>query len=337
MGKTEKDARIARPARRRPSPWRGSARSAEPASVPRRNAAHFPRDERGLDTRATPVHTLVRRTAVMGLLTREEERELTDEARNGNEEERQKAREVLVVRNLRLVMKWADKYRGAGLPFDDLVQEGTIGLLRAIESYDPNKGVKLGTYASWWIRQAMQRAVSQKSRTVRLPVYLRDVAFKAKRASEELSHILGREPSTEEIAELLDLDTEELRRAVSAESSSEPASLEAPALARDGSTGAVTLGHFTADPSEDAEREELDKEGRNAALRSLLQNILSDEERRVIERRYGLVDDRPPATLTQTAKELGLGRKAVAKTQRAAENKLHRSPLLAPYATGRPS
>lgn len=341
MGKTEhklrtRNARSFRRARSGsavPDGTRPALDSAHAGAGPGQDAVR-PRGAQLTDSNS-PLVLLVQRNAGEPLLTREEERALTYEARNGTEEERRRAREALVVRNLRLVMKWASRYRGTGLPFEDLVQEGTTGLLRALELYDPDRGVKFGTYASWWIRQAIQRAVSQKSRVVRLPVYLRDRTLKLKRARSELSHALGRDPSEEELAAALGLDAGEVRLALEADAF-EPVSLQALVPSGgDGSRGAAAVGDFVADPAEENEHEGRAAEERDAELHALLARVLSDEERHVIERRYGLVDGRDPASLKETADELGLGKKAVAKTQRAAEDKLHRSALVASLARGR--
>jgi RNA polymerase primary sigma factor len=141
------------------------------------------------------------------LLTHEEEVELSKRTKLGD----RKARQRLIEKNLRLVVSVAKKYRGMGLPFEDLIQEGNIGLMRAIDKYDPDRGFRFSTYATWWIRQAVQRAVADKGRTIRVPVHMGDKIRKMARAYNALSEELRREPSDEEVAERIDWTPERVR------------------------------------------------------------------------------------------------------------------------------
>src|SRR5215203_1579459 len=146
------------------------------------------------------------------LLTPEEELDLGRRARAGDAQ----ARARLIEKNLRLVVSVAKRYRGMGLSFEDLIQEGNLGLMKAVEKFDPDLGYRFSTYATWWIRQAVQRAVSDKGRTIRLPVHMWDKARKVGRATSELYAELEREPTDDEVAERLGWTTEKVLRATSA-------------------------------------------------------------------------------------------------------------------------
>src|SRR3712207_3942071 len=140
------------------------------------------------------------------LLTHEEEIDLSERVRAGD----RRARKKLIEKNLRLVVSVAKKYRGYGLPFEDLIQEGNIGLMRAVEKFDPERGFRFSTYATWWIRQAVQRAVADKGRTIRVPVHMTEKIRKVRRARGELSAELGRDPGGEEVADRLGWEPEEV-------------------------------------------------------------------------------------------------------------------------------
>src|SRR3712207_3625029 len=172
------------------------------------------------------------------LLTHEEEIDLGRRAREGDET----ARSKLIERNLRLVIPVAKKYRGMGLPFGDLIQEGNVGLMKAVEKFDYRKGFRFSTYATWWIRQAVQRAVADKGRTIRVPVHMGEKMRKMARVYNELSTELEREPADEEVAERLGWDVDRVKEVKSA--IPDATSLNQPLTSDEGSS---ELGDFVED------------------------------------------------------------------------------------------
>jgi RNA polymerase primary sigma factor len=245
------------------------------------------------------------------LLTHEEEVELSRQAEAGDQE----ARRRLIEKNLRLVVSVAKKYRGMGLPFEDLIQEGNIGLIKAVERFDPEMSHRFSTYATWWIRQAISRAISDKGRVVRLPVHAGEKARKVARVRNALSAELRREPTAEEIAESLGWSVQEVNAVIGF--LPDATSLDRPAGSED---GAPKLGELVEDERASEVPDAVIREMENARLREAIEGM-ADRERRVLVRRYGL-DDREPATLTELGAELGLTRERVRQLQRNAERQL---------------
>ena len=245
------------------------------------------------------------------LLTPEEELELGCQARSGNAQ----ARALLIERNLRLVVSVAKRYRGMGLPLEDLIQEGNIGLMKAAERFDPELGNRFSTYATWWIRQAIGRAIEEKGRAIRLPMHTGEKARKAARTRSELSAQLGREPTDEEVAEKLGWTAREVRAAI--ELLADVTSLDRPVSSEDGAPG---LGEFIEDERASEVPGAVIQEMENALLWESLEEM-SDRERHVLVRRYGL-DGREPATLAELGTELGITRERVRQLQRKAERRL---------------
>jgi RNA polymerase primary sigma factor len=252
------------------------------------------------------------------LLTHQEEVELSRRAEAGD----RKARRRLIEKNLRLVVSVAKRYRGMGLPFEDLIQEGNLGLIKATDRFDPEMGHRFSTYATWWIRQAVQRAVADKGRVVRLPVHTGEKARKVARVRNELSAERGREPTDEEIAESLGWAAREVNALVGL--LSDATSLDRSVGAED---GAPELGELVEDERASEAPDAVIREMENDRLRETIERM-PDRERRVLVRRYGL-DDQEPATLAAVGTELGVTRERVRQLQRNAERQLRERTKLA--------
>ena len=245
------------------------------------------------------------------LLTPAEETDLSRRARAGQGP----ARRRLVEKNLRLVISVAKKYRGYGLPFEDLIQEGNIGLMKAVDKFDPDRGFRFSTYATWWIRQAIQRGVADKGRTIRIPVHMGERVRKASRAKGELLSELGREPTPGEVAARLGCPVEVLDETLDARR--EMVSLNRP-LGYD--EGASEFGDLLPDEGiADTVDDLIEDEVRRLLARAV--EGLPERPRRVLIRRHGL-DDHEKATLRQLSQELGISRERVRQIQEEAETAL---------------
>jgi RNA polymerase primary sigma factor len=243
------------------------------------------------------------------LLTARDEVALAKRIERGD----QHAKNQMIESNLRLVVSNAKRYRGLGLPFLDVIQEGILGLIRAVEKFDHRRGFKFSTYATWWIRQSMQRGLQRQSRTIRVPVHVAQELSRVRSAERRLETELGREPSAEELAERLSLEPGELDNLRSAERT--PVSLETPV----GSDGDTALGALL--PGDAPSPLEEAMTGAEEALVHRALARLDETTRRVIEMRFG-IGGVNPLTLREVAQRTGLSPEGVRKLERRALRRL---------------
>ncbi|HQE49735.1 MAG TPA: RNA polymerase sigma factor RpoD [Fervidobacterium sp.] len=259
---------------------------------------------------ADPVRMYLREIGKVSLLTKEEEVELAKRIEAGDEE----AKKKLIEANLRLVVSIAKKYIGRGLSFLDLIQEGNLGLIRAVEKFDYRKGFKFSTYATWWIRQAITRAIADQARTIRIPVHMVETINKLIRVSRQLVQQLGREPTVEEIAQALELPpekVEDIQRIAQ-----KPVSLETPIGEEEDSQ----LGDFI----EDEDSPDPEEATASQLLREQLEEMLgelTEREREVLRLRFGLEDGRSH-TLEEVGKRFNVTRERIRQIEAKALRKL---------------
>jgi RNA polymerase sigma factor, sigma-70 family len=244
------------------------------------------------------------------LLTPEQEIELANRIKAGDEE----AREHMIKANLRLVVKIAREYEGIGLPLMDLIGEGNIGLMKAVERFDPSFGAKLSTYSIWWIKQAIRRALANQSKTIRLPVHMIWNISKMHQAGRNLQQTLGREATDEEIADNLGIKTSRVTQMRVA--AIRPASLDA----RIGEEDSGTLADVVEDENADAPQRRLEEEGMKSRLRELVES-LTPREAAIISARFGL-DGIGKKTLEEVGQQFGVTRERVRQIESKALTKL---------------
>jgi len=254
------------------------------------------------------------------LLTAQDEVDLAKRIEKGDEE----ARMILARSNLRLVVSIAKKYvgRSPDLTLLDLIQEGNIGLFKAVDKFDYTRGYKFSTYATWWIRQAITRALADQSRTIRIPVHMVETIAKYKQKYRELSQILGRNPTAEEIGQEMNLDVSKIHHIEKINQSI--VSLETPV--GDDEDGKSTLGNFVADDSIDRPDEATDKDILSKHLQDLLNNVLTDKEREILKLRNALNPEGVNYTLEEVGNKFGVTRERIRQIEAKALEKLRNHP-----------
>ena len=287
----------------------------------RRRTVHTGEHRGSADNRRTNVETggglaensldlFLRAARAHSLLTAEEEVQLAQRIERGD----LAAKERMINANLRLVVSQARRYQGHGLPMEDLVQEGMLGLIRAVEKFDWRRGYKFSTYATWWIRQAITRAIADQARTIRIPVHMVETINKLVRVSRRLLQELGREPTEEEIAEVMGITPDKVREIIKV--SQDPVSLETPIGEEEDSH----LGDFVEDKEAIAPSDAANLTMLRTEVEDIL-DTLTPRERRVLQLRFGLIDGHQ-RTLEEVGKRFGVTRERIRQIEAKALRKL---------------
>ena len=271
-----------------------------------------------------PIRSYLKDIKMIPLLTAKQEIELATKIGKGD----LKAKKQMTLSNLRLVINIAKRYSHLGVPLLDLIEEGNLGLMKAVVKYNPTKGFRFSTYGAWWIRQYITRAIANQGKTVRIPVYMTELISKFKRISEELTQKLGRKPSPREVAHRMRLPVERIERLQELVTSSQTTSLETPV----GEEGETEIIDLIQDESGGGPEEDITRFLQHERIDALLAKM-NDRERRVLDLRYGLHDG-ISRTLGETAKFFGITRERVRQIEVAAMRKLR--VLIAAEETGQP-
>ena len=279
-------------------------RELEALIVPDRERASYDAD--------TAIKLYLREIGQVKLLTMDEEIELAARIKKGDK----KAREQMIKANLRLVVKIAHDYEGFGLPLLDLISEGNIGLMKAVERFDPSKGGKLSTYGSWWIKQSIKRALANQSKTIRLPVHLVDKISKMRRIAMKLQEEFGREPTDDELAEEMKIPVSRVAQMRTA--AIRPASLDAPI----GDDDSNNFSEVVQDEAAHTPYEQLEEKTLTGMLQEMVKT-LEPREATILRYRFGL-DGGSEKTLEEVGEKFGVTRERVRQIQNIALNKLRK-------------
>lgn len=325
--RTATDRMTAAASKHKPAKATGKVKSAAPAPstpisppaaedsprlAPREVQPAQPEPERPRYDGDTAIKLYLREIGQVKLLTPQEEIELAARIKKGDK----KAREQMIKANLRLVVKIARDYEGIGLPLLDLISEGNIGLMKAVERFDPSKGGKLSTYGSWWIKQSIKRALANQSKTIRLPVHLVDKISKMRRLAMRLQEELGREPTDEELAIEMDMPVSRVTQMRLA--AIRPASLDAPI----GDDDSNNFAEVVQDENADTPYEQLEDKTVTSMLREMV-TTLDPREATILRYRFGL-DGGPERTLEEVGEKFGVTRERVRQIQNIALRKLRK-------------
>jgi RNA polymerase primary sigma factor len=267
------------------------------------------------DTTDDSVRLYLREIGKIPLLTLEEEQSLAQRVVKGDK----KAKDKMVEANMRLVVSIAKRYSGRGLDFLDLIQEGNTGLLRAVEKFDPDKGFKFSTYATWWIRQAITRAIADQARTIRIPVHMVETINKLLRTQRRLTQEMNREPTLDELSKELEMDVEKIEYVMKIKQ--DITSLDA-GVGRDGDDDDSVLGDFV----EDEDRITPEESASNQLLKEQIRDILatlSEREQKIIKMRFGL-DGGKSHTLEEVGQEFAVTRERIRQIEAKALSKLRK-------------
>jgi RNA polymerase primary sigma factor len=307
-----KPRRILLRARRKPAAKKVRLPEAHPVLLEAEEPQpRFERERAGYDA-DTAIKLYLREIGQVRLLTPQEEIALASRIKKGDK----KAREHMIKANLRLVVKIARDYEGLGLPLLDLISEGNIGLMKAVERFDPSKGGKLSTYGSWWIKQSIKRALANQSKTIRLPVHLVDRISKMRRAAMKLQEELGREPTDSEVADELDISTSRVSQMRLA--AIRPASLDAPI----GDEDSNSFADVVQDESAETPYAQLEEKTVTGMLREMVKT-LDTREATILRARFAL-DGGTEQTLEEVGKKFGVTRERVRQIQNVALRKLRK-------------
>src|SRR3989338_4286086 len=259
-----------------------------------------------------PIRSYLKDIKMIPLLTAKQEIDLAKKIHRGD----LKAKKQMTLSNLRLVINIAKRYSHLGVPLLDLIEDGNLGLMKAVMKYNPHKGFRFSTYGAWWIRQYITRAIANQGKTVRIPVYMTELISKFKRITEELTQKLGRRPGAQELARRMRLPVERIARLQELVTSAQATSLETP-VGEEGETEMIDLLEDETTPSP---QEDIGRFIQHERIQALLAKM-SERERRVLTLRYGL-EDRISRTLGETAKFFGITRERVRQIEVAAMRKL---------------